>query len=339
MKYKLFGKSGLRVSEICLGTMTFGTEWHFGTDYENAKAVFEAYSSAGGNFLDTANRYTEGNSEKWLGEFIASNRDHYVLATKYSLHDQLGDLNFAGNHRKNLYRSVKESLKRLKTDYIDILWLHAWDFTTPIEEIMNSLNDLVRNGTVHHIAVSDTPAWIVAAANTFARERNLAQFCALQVEYSLTQRTPERDFFPMAEHFGIAVTPWGPLAGGALTGKYLNQINEGKRLKPDSVRLNERNSEIAKTVVAIAEKNGQKPAQVALRWCMNKNNQTFPIVGAKTAKQITESLQSCDVVLSTEDMHVLNEISKIELGFPHDFLSSDSVKTVLFAGEKNQLIL
>jgi len=198
MKYKLFGKSGLRVSEICLGTMTFGEEWGTGANYEESKKIFEYYAGLGGNFLDTANRYTNGTSEKWLGEFIAQDRDKFVVATKYSLFDREDDVNASGNHRKNMMRSVEHSLKRLNTEYIDLLWLHIWDNTTPIEEVMRGLEDLVRMGKVHYIGISDTPAWIVAKANTLADLRGWTNFVGLQIEYSLIQRTPERDLIPMA---------------------------------------------------------------------------------------------------------------------------------------------
>ena len=202
MNYKLFGQSGLRVSELCLGTMGFGTEWKWGADKELSKKIFDAYANAGGNFLDTANRYTEGTSEKFVGDFIAKDRDHFVVATKYTLRDRAGDLNFAGNHRKNLMRSVKESLWRLNTDYIDVLWVHMWDTLTPTEEIMKGLEDLITRGMVHYIGISDTPAWVVSQANTMAQLRGWNQFVGLQIEYSLLQRTVEAELLPMAKAYG-----------------------------------------------------------------------------------------------------------------------------------------
>ena len=221
MRYKLFGKSGLRVSEICLGTMTFGEEWDFGANKEDSKKIFDAYAKRGGNFIDTANRYTNGTSEKYVGEFIASQREHFVLATKYTLYEKTGDPNQSGNHRKNMMQSVDASLKRLNTEYIDVLYLHAWDFLSPIDEIMRAFDDLVRQGKIFYAAISDTPAWRVAQANTIADLRGLSPFVGLQVEYSLLQRTPERDLLPMSKIFDIAITAWAPIAGGALTGKYL----------------------------------------------------------------------------------------------------------------------
>jgi aryl-alcohol dehydrogenase-like predicted oxidoreductase len=206
MKNRLLGKTGLRVSEINLGTMTFGEEWGWGTSKEESKKIWDAYVNKGGNFIDTANRYTEGTSEKFVGEFMKSDRDHFVVATKYTLFDKKGDPNYSGNHRKNMMRSVEGSLERLDTDYIDVLYLHAWDFLTPIEEVLRGLDDLVKSGKILHAGISDTPAWIVSQANTIADMRGWTRFNALQIEYSLLQRTVERDLIPMAKEFDIAVT-------------------------------------------------------------------------------------------------------------------------------------
>jgi aryl-alcohol dehydrogenase-like predicted oxidoreductase len=232
MRYKILGRSGLRVSELSLGTMTFGADWGWGSSFEDSKKVFDAYANAGGNFLDTANLYTNGTSEKYVGEFIASEREHFVLATKYSLKEKHGDPNRAGNHRKNLVQSLDNSLKRLKTDYIDLYWIHAWDFLVQPEEVMRALDDQVRAGKILHIGVSDTPAWIVSRAQTIAEMRGWTPFSALQIEYSLIERTPERDLMPMAKELGIAVTPWAPLAGGLLTGKYTSQAKPHTDIAP-----------------------------------------------------------------------------------------------------------
>ncbi len=337
MKYKLLGKSGLRVSEICLGTMAFGEEWGWGADKKTSKAIFDYYADCGGNFIDTANRYTEGTSEKFLGEFIKSDRDRFVVATKYSLYDKKGDLNYGGNHRKNMRRSVEQSLKRLDTPFIDLLWLHAWDKTTPIEEVMRGLDDLVSQGKVNYFGISDTPAWVVSQANTLAELRGWAKFIALQVEYSLIQRTPERDLIPMASAFGMTLTPWAPLAGGALTGKYLAGANEG-RIKEGTVRRNERNMNITRVVVEESSRLGVSPAQLATRWTMQQPFSSIPIVGARKVEQIDDSLKATELVIPLESMEKLNDISAIELGFPHDFLNSDGVNTVLFGGERSNLI-
>jgi len=335
MKYKLFGRSGLRVSELCLGTMTFGTDWGWGADKETSKQIFDAYTKEGGNFIDTANRYTEGTSEEYVGEFIHDDRDHFVLATKFTLYDRTNDLNYCGNHRKNMVRSVEESLKRLKTDYIDLLWLHMWDFTTPVDEVMRGLDDLIRAGKVHYIGISDTPAWIVSQANTMAELKGWTQFVGLQIEYSLLQRTPERDLIPMAKAFDMTVTPWAPLAGGALTGKYLK--NEEGRVAEDSTRRNERAVKITKEVVEVAEEVEATPAQVAIRWTIQQNFKSIPIVGARKLSQIQDSLGALSFQLPGDLMKDLNEVSIIEPGFPHDFLLSDTVKMVAYGGAYDYL--
>jgi aryl-alcohol dehydrogenase-like predicted oxidoreductase len=336
MKYKLLGNSGLRVSELCLGTMTFGLEWGWGSDFEQSREVFEAFAKAGGNFLDTANRYTEGTSEKWLGEFISQDRDHFVLATKFALKDRNGDANFAGNHRKNMMRSVSESLRRLNTEYIDLLWIHAWDFTTHPEEVMRGLDDLVTRGLVHYIGVSDTPAWMVARCNTMAELRGWSKFAALQVEYNLLQRSPEADLLPMAKALDLAVTPWAPLAGGALTGKYLNQ--EPGRVKENSDRRNQKSLEIASMVVEIAQKLELSPAVVALQWIRQRDQVIIPIVGARLANQLNDSLACVHAQLPADAIEALNKVSSGNLGFPHEFLQSDGVHDVLFAGRYSDVI-
>jgi aryl-alcohol dehydrogenase-like predicted oxidoreductase len=252
MNYKLMGRSGLKVSELCLGTMGFGTEGGWGADKQTSFEIMDAFANAGGNFLDTANVYKLGTSEKIIGEYVSNHdRDYFVLATKYSLKDNTTNPNASGNNRKNMMRSVEESLKRLKTDFIDILYLHIWDDITPIDEVMRAMDDLIRQGKVNYAAISDTPAWVVAKGNTLAELMGWSQFVALQVEYSLIQRTPERELIPVAKHFGLTVTPWAPLGGGVLSGKYLR--GEQGRVKVESNRRNERSENITKTVVAIAD--------------------------------------------------------------------------------------
>lgn len=336
MKFKLLGKSGLRVSELCLGTMTFGTEWGWGADKHESKKIFEAYANAGGNFIDTANRYTEGTSEMFLGDFISADRDHFVVSTKYTLYDRNGDPNYAGNHRKNMIRSVNESLKRLHTDYIDVFWVHMWEFTTPIDEVMRGLDDLVRSGKVHYVGISDTPAWVISRSNMLAELRGWSQFVALQVEYSLLQRGAERDLLPMAKTLDMAVTPWGVIGGGALTGKYLR--GETGRVPENSLRRSERSSDIAQEVVNVAQELGVTPTQVAINWVRQRVSNVMPIVGAKRVEQLQDSLKCLDFVIPDEIMTRLNEVSKIELGFPHDFLSSEGVKQSAFAGMYDQII-
>lgn len=337
MNYKLFGQSGLRVSELCLGTMGFGTEWKWGADKELSQKIFDAYANAGGNFLDTANRYTEGTSEKFVGDFIAKDRDHFVVATKYTLRDRSGDLNFAGNHRKNLMRSVKESLWRLNTDYIDVLWVHMWDTLTPTEEIMKGLEDLITRGMVHYIGISDTPAWVVSQANTMAQLRGWNQFIGLQIEYSLIQRTVEAELLPMAKAYGMTVTPWAPLAGGALTGKYLK--GDKGRLPDTSIRLGERATNITKKVVEIADRLGVTASQVAINWTRQQKGQSvIPIVGATKESQMQDVLGCLKFELPADAISELNEVSKIELPFPQKFLTEPGVQDVLYGGVRDKMI-
>jgi aryl-alcohol dehydrogenase-like predicted oxidoreductase len=333
MRYKLLGKSGLRVSELALGTMTFGEDWGFGASKEESRKIFHAFVDQGGNFIDTAVNYTNGTSEAFIGEFMKSNREEMVLATKYSLTTRPHDPNGGGNHRKNLVQSVESSLKRLQTDYIDLLWLHAWDFTTPIEEVMRALDDLVRSGKVLYIGISDTPAWIVSRANTLAELRGWTSFIGLQVEYSLMQRAPERDLLPMAHTLDIGVTAWAPMAGGALTGKYRNEAGaeeSAKRLSPNSARLKDNNRVIAEAVCEIAHEIGRSPSQVALNWVRQQNGIIIPLIGARKESQMKENLQSLEFTLDPEHLDRLHEVSKIELGFPHEFLKSEPVLNALY---------
>jgi len=338
MKYKLLGRSGLRVSELCLGTMTFGTEWGWGADKAESQHIFDAYTHRGGNFIDTANRYTEGTSERWLGEFVKSERHHFVVATKYTLRDQSGDPNFAGSHRKNMMRSLDESLRRLDTDFIDLFWVHAWDHLTPTDEVLRGLDDLIRSGKVQYIGVSDTPAWVVSQANTMAELRNWTAFVGLQIEYSLLQRSPERDLLPMAKAFGMAVTPWGAIAGGALTGKYLR--GEEGRIVAQSARRNDRANTIASEVVKAAGNLGVSPAQVAINWARQRDSQLncIPLVGARTAAQLHDSLGCLDFVLPEQVIQELDAVSEIQMGFPHEFLSSDNVRELVYGGQYDQII-
>lgn len=334
MNFFLFGHSGLRVSELSLGTMGFGTEWKWGADRETSKKIFDLYAKAGGNFIDTANRYTEGTSEKWVGEFIASDRDHFVVATKYSLRDRTGDLNFSGNHRKNLMRSVRESLKRLNTDFIDLLWVHAWDGWTAPEEIMRGLDDLIARGMVHYIGASDTPAWVVSQANTLAELRGWNRFAGLQIEYNLLQRTVEAELMPMAKAFDLAITPWAPLAGGALTGKYLKG-NRG-RLPESSIRLSERSIRITKKVMEIAERLAMPESQVAINWTRQHKGQTMiPIIGATKVSQLEDSLGCLSWELPEDAMLELDEVSQVELPFPQKFFREPGVIDVLYGGMKD----
>jgi len=331
MKYKLLGRSGLKVSELCLGTMGFGTEGGWGADKDASFEIMDAFANAGGNFIDTANVYKLGTSEKIIGEYISNHdRDYFVLATKYALKDNVTNPNASGNNRKNMMRSVEESLKRLKTDFIDLLYLHIWDDITPIDEVLRAMDDLIKQGKVNYAAISDTPAWVVAKGNTLAELMGWSQFVALQVEYSLLARTPERELMPMAKHFGITVTPWAPLGGGALTGKYLR--GEPGRIKAESVRRNDRSAAITKVVVEIAGELGVSPGNVALKWTTQQGFSSIPIVGATRISQLEDNLKTIDVELSEAHLQRLDEVSAIQLGFPGDFFREEAVKTNTFGG-------
>ena len=339
MRYKLLGNSGLRVSELCLGTMTFGEDWGWGADKEESRAVFQAFAEAGGNFLDTANFYTNGTSETLVGEFVKGDREKWVIATKYSLNTRPGDVNACGNHRKNLFQAVEASLKRLGTDYIDLLWLHIWDSLTPIEEVMRAFDDLVRMGKVLYIGISDSPAWIVSQANTLATLRGWTPFIGLQIEYSLKERTPERELLPMAKALNIGVTAWSPLGGGVLTGKY-NQPNpvDGRLSMTDQpFQILDRDLKIAETVLEIAREIGKSPAQVALNWLRNRPNSVIPIIGARRLSQLQDNLACVDFNLTGEHLQRLDNISAISLGFPHELLASQFVRDILLGGVAAQL--
>ena len=324
MNYRLLGKTGLRISELCLGTMTFGEEWGWGSNEEECRKIFDLFVERGGNFIDTANYYTGGTSEKMVGKFVKGDRDRYVIATKYTLSMNPSDPNASGNHRKNLMHSVKESLERLQTDYIDLMWVHVWDQYTPIEETMRGLNDLVQRGLVHAIGISDTPAWLVSKANTIAEKNNWTPFSALQVEHSLLERTTERELLPMAQHYQMTSTAWSPLAGGALTGKYLDAKPDDSRFaesKWGDRYLGDKNKEITRELVQIAKSLNRTPAQVALNWLLKGSPfSSIPIIGARKISQMKDNLECLDFQLETEQLNRLNELSQVSLGFPHDFL-------------------
>ena len=341
MRYKLLGKSGLRVSELCLGTMTFGDvwqDWGLATSKDESRKILDGFAGAGGNFIDTANKYNEGKSESLLGEFIESDRDHFVLATKYSLSTREGDPNSCGNQRKNMARALEASLKRLKTDYVDLYWVHAWDFMTPVEEVMRGLDDMVRAGKVLYLGISDTPAWIVAQANTLAQLHGWSSFVALQIEYSLAQRDSERDLIPMARAFDLAVTAWGPLAGGILSGKYRKATgSETTRYSGESNPPDERKLRVGEKVAELADEIGRPAAQVALNWLRQRQTLTIPIIGARRAAQVQDNLKCLDWQLTSDQIARLDEDTKIELGFPHDFLANEFTRQILFGGTQTAI--
>ena len=342
MRYKLLGKSGLRVSELCLGTMTFGDDWGWGSSKDESRAVYDVFVESGGNFIDTADLYTDGTSETFLGEFMAADRERIVLATKYTNTAPGTDPNAGGNQRKNMMQSVEASLKRLKTDYIDLYWLHVWDFTTPVEEVMRAFDDLVRQGKVLYIGISDAPAWVVSRANMLAELRGWTQFVGLQVEYSLIERTSERELLPMARELDLGVTAWSPLAGGFLTGKYADSgksNSEEKRLEHPMmaplVDMNERKQTIAAAVVEVAETIGKTAAQVALNWLRQQPGVVIPIIGARRLSQLKDNLACVEFTLDDEHLRRLNDASQIEPGFPHDFFTNELVQNFAFGGMRD----
>ena len=326
MRYKLLGNSGLRVSEFCLGTMSFGEDWGWGADQAECGRIVKAFTAAGGNFIDTSHLYTNGTAEQYVGELVRPDRDRWVLSTKYTMTRDPRDPNAAGNHRKNLVHSLESSLRRLETDYIDLFWVHIWDYLTPVEEVVRALDDQVRAGKILYVGISDTPAWIVAQANTLAALRGWSPFVALQLQYSLVERTVEREYLALARALDLAITAWSPLGSGVLTGKYrpgVRPSGEQDRLAnpdtaPDQV-LTERNFAIVDVVRQVAEEVEATPAQVALAWLVRRPGVVIPIIGVRSEQQLSANLGALDVELDDGQLARLDEVSRISLGFPHDF--------------------
>ena len=342
MKYRLFGNSGLRVSEISLGTMTFGEDWGWGSSKEEARKIYDAYRAEGGNFIDTANLYTNGTSETLLGEFMCDHRQSMVLATKYTNAAPGNDANAAGNHRKSMVQALEASLRRLKTDYIDLYWLHIWDQMTPVEEVMRAFDDLVRQGKVLYIGVSDAPAWWIAQANTLAELRGWTQFIGLQIEYSLIERTVERELIPMAKAFNLGLVAWSPLAGGLLSGKYHSGSDKDARYTTDMgksfKRTGERPDRIVEALQKVSQQVGHSPAQVALAWLRYRDIPVIPIIGARRIAQLQDNLASLELTLTPEQLLTLNDASAIEMGFPHDFFENELVKTFAYGGLRDKIL-
>lgn len=326
MRYTLLGRSGLRVSEVALGTMTFGEAWGWGAPEDESRRMFEAFVEAGGNFVDTACNYTDGQSESIVGGLVEPHRDRFVVATKYTLTAQRDDPNAGGNHRKNLVRTLEASLRRLRTDYVDLLWLHMWDGMTPVDEVVRALDDLVSAGKVLYVGISDTPAWVVAQAVTLADLRGWSPFVALQAPYSLADRDVERELLPMARALGLTFTPWGMLEGGALTGKYLEESSEARRYDGVGPKANA----LAREVIAVAGEVGATAAQVAIAWVRAQPWHSVPIVGARSEAQLRENLGALDVELTSEHVERLSSASELRLGFPRDFLESEHVRGLIF---------
>ena len=321
MRYRLLGRTGLRVSELCLGAMMFGGGGSSGASREEAGAIVKRFADAGGNFIDTANRYARGESERIVGELIRPDRDRWVLATKYTLSTDPADPNAGGSHRKSLRRAIDASLERLGTDYIDLYWVHIWDAFTPVEEVIAALDDLVRSGKVLYVGISDTPAWIVARAVTLAEERGLSPFCALQVPYSLVRRTVERELLPMARALDLAVTGWAPLGGGLLTGRYGSDREAPGDGRKAGSTVSERDLAIADALNAVAAARGASAGQVAIAWVRAQQRRalTIPMVGVRTEAQLADNLGAVEIDLEPAELERLDEASRITLGFPGDF--------------------
>src|ERR1700723_2816602 len=345
MRYKLLGDSGLRVSELCLGTMTFGEAWGWGASPEESRKVYDTFLEAGGNFIDTANVYTNGTSERLLGEFIQGQREHIVLATKYTNAAPGTDPNAAGNHRKSMVQALEASLKRLQTDYIDLYWVHIWDGITPVEEVMRGLDDLVRQGKALYVGISDAPAWWVAQANTLAELRGWTQFIGLQLEYSLIERTVERELIPLAKALTLGGVAFCPLAGGFLTGKYHGEGKpDGGRMTNEGVKAfyperEQRAAPVISAVKSVSEQTGRSTAQVALAWLRYQAVPVIPIIGARKVFQLQDNLASLDLELPAEQLKSLDGASRIEPGFPQSIYDREMVRAIRYGGTWDRLLL
>ncbi len=345
MRYKLFGNTGLRVSELSLGTMTFGEAWNWGASSDESIRMLDLFLDRGGNFVDTANVYTNGESEQFLGDALKGRRGDVVLSTKFTLARGEGNANAAGSHRKNLTESLEESLKRLQTDYIDIYWVHAHDIFTPAEETLRALDDAVRAGKILYLGISDAPAWWVSRANTLAELRGWSSFAGLQLQYNLIERTVERELIPMAEALDLAICAWSPLAGGALTGKYLEKLKDEERAARydvmglgDLLKVNEdRSIRIAEELVRIGQDIGMKPHQVALAWLRQRPYRVpvIPIIGARSVEQLEDNLAILERDLPQDSVTTLDTLSSLPPGFPHDFLAG--VRSVVYGDLADQI--
>ena len=345
MRYGLLGRTGLKVSDLCLGAMPFGDcRGAWGAPPEASRAMFDAYVEAGGNFIDTANGYQFGQSESLIGEFVAKRRDAFVIATKYSLGPTTSDdPNASGNHRKSMVRGVEGSLRRLKTDHIDLYWVHAWDRLTPDEEVMRALDDLVRAGKILYIGVSDTPAWVISRSQAIAELRGWSQFAAIQFNYNLLERTPERELLPMATDLGLSMLVWGALANGLLSGKYRRggSATEG-RLADATFRdrgLTDRNHDIIDALSDIAAELGARPSQTALAWVRSRSPRITPIVGARTVEQLRDNMACLNLRLSEAQLSRLDALTRPALGFPHDFLASPAITRLMEGQFSDRLVV
>jgi aryl-alcohol dehydrogenase-like predicted oxidoreductase len=340
MRYRIFGRTGIRASSLALGTGNFGKGWGYGTEAAEAKAIFDRYRDAGGNFIDTADQYQFGQSEAMLADFIANDRDNLILATKFSLGDTADSgLHRTGNSRKAMSQSVEASLRRLKTDRIDLLWVHMPDAVTPIDEILYGLENLVQAGKILYAGLSDFPAWRAARAATLAEIRGWAGIAAIQVEYSLVERTPERELLPMAAAFGLGVAGWSPLGGGLLTGKY----RRGETGRKEGLGVlthaedDERKVATVDALLSIAEESGHSPGAVAIAWSMAQG--VMPILGPRTEEQLIDNLSAAEIQLTAEHLRQLSDASAISLGFPHDLVGAEANRNLLASGRLDKVDL
>lgn len=345
--YALLGRSGLRVSPLCLGTMTFGTEWGWGSADDVAFTLMDRYAEAGGNFLDTSDGYTNGTSERIVGRWVKERgaRDRVAVATKFTFNQQPGNPNAGGNGRKNIHRALEGSLQRLQMDYIDLYWMHAWDGLTPVDEVMRVLDDLVRVGKVRYLGFSDVPAWVVARAQTVAELRGLERLCALQLEYSLIERNIEREHVPAAIELGLGITPWSPLGSGMLTGKHkrgtTTKVDGAGRLKvfensthPAFTKLyTDKNWQIVDVLVSVAAELHRSPAQVALAWVTRRPGVASTIIGATSLQQLEDNLHALDVEIPAPLLAKLDEATRPELVHPYTF-SSPTMRGMISGGTR-----
>ncbi len=330
MNYRLLGKSGLRVSELCLGTMTFGEEFGWGADRDESHRIFDTFTAAGGNFIDTANYYNHGTSEIYVGECIRSERDALVVASKYTLRrpgaDPL-DVNGGGNQRKNLRLSVESSLKRLGTDYLDLFYLHVWDWTTPAEEVLRGLDDLVRAGKVLHIGISDSPAWVASYLQAIAELRGWSRLAAYQGEYSLRQRGVESDVLPMTRAMDMSMLAFGMLGGGVLTGKFNRAGGPGEATRAHEATPQELT--MAAAVLEVAQECGRSPSQVAINWVRQQSDNIIPVLGARKVSQLVDNLGALDFRLNPEQIERLSQTNPRTPAYPHTFWG-DWVQKMIF---------
>lgn len=338
MNYTFLGHSGLRVSALCLGTMTFGEDWGWGAPREDARAMFDAFAAAGGNFIDTSSNYTNGTAERFVGEFIAADRDYWVVATKYTLRrpgSNPADLNAGGNARKNMLRTVEQSLGRLATDHIDLLYLHMWDYSTRAEEVLRGLDDLVSAGKVLYVGISDSPAWVVSRAQAIAELRGWASFVAYQAAYSVVTRGAEADVLPMTRALGLSVLAFDLLGGGVLTGKFNRPGGPGEPTRESAISPED--AAAAEVILRIAAEAGRSPAQVAINWATRRSPNIIPILGARRPAQLDDNLSALDFTLSDEQMAALNDIKPLTREYPHTFWNDGIRRNLIYGRAVDQL--